>query len=185
VTNHNGLLTFNGATADGANFTQSVPVVGAGDVPFYASLYDGAGLLFGWLSPDSSLAGTNVWWVAPSSSSPLYPGGFTNNFTILASGWTKPPPDFLPAGILTVSDASMTLDFNVSISVKALEKLPGSPANSLSGAFTPSTGLLKITFGNGTGEAATTGYAAILGQSTNGYGYFLTKTNPGTILIKP
>jgi hypothetical protein len=29
------------------------------------------------------------------------------------------------------------------------------------------------------------GYAAILRDSTNGYGYFVTKTNAGTILLHP
>jgi len=39
VTNHNGLVTLNGALADGATFSQNVPIVGTGDLRFYASLY--------------------------------------------------------------------------------------------------------------------------------------------------
>jgi uncharacterized repeat protein (TIGR03803 family) len=185
LTNHNGLLTVNGATADGASFTESVSIVGAGDVPFYASLYGNTGLLFGWLNINGGLTETNVWWITPSASSAFYPGGFTNNFAILASAWTRPPTDLLPAGMLTISNTSIALDFPVSIINDTLAKLPGSPTNSLTGIFYPSTGLLKITFGNGAGRATTMGYAAILRDSTNGYGYFVTKTNAGTILLHP
>jgi hypothetical protein len=55
----------------------------------------------------------------------------------------------------------------------------------LTGKINPKTGLLKVTFGNGTGTATTTGYAAILQDTTNGGGYFLIKTNAGAVLIQP
>jgi uncharacterized repeat protein (TIGR03803 family) len=186
VTNDNGLVTLNGALADGAAFSQTAPIVGTGDLPFYASLYGNTGLLFGWLNFNGGLTGTNVWWIAPSSSSALYPGGFTNVVTIRAAAWTNPPPrDLLPSGTLTLSSASLALDFAVSITNNALIKESDSPSNSLTGVINPKTGLLKITFGNGTGKATSTAYAVILQDSTNGHGYFLTKTNAGSVLFQP
>jgi uncharacterized repeat protein (TIGR03803 family) len=186
VTNHNGLVTLNGATADGAAFSQTAPIVGAGDLPFYASLYGNTGLLFGWLNFNGGLTGTNLWWIkTASSSSALYPGGFTNVFTVLASAWTEAPADFLPSGTLTISNTSLALDFVVSIANYTLIKEPGSPSNSLTGVINPKTGLLKITFGNGTRKATTAGYAAILQDSTQGGGYFLTTTNAGAVLLQP
>jgi uncharacterized repeat protein (TIGR03803 family) len=185
VTNHNGLVTLTGALADGAAFSQNVPIVGAGNLPFYASLYGNTGLVIGWLNLDEGLTGTNVWWIAPSRSSALYTNGFTNVSAILASEWTKPPSDFLPSGRLTISNTSLSLDFAISIANKTLIKEAGSPTNSLTGTLNPTTGLLTIAFGNGTGKATTTGYAAILQDSTNGYGYFLTKTNAGAVLLQP
>jgi len=187
VTNHNGVVALAGALADGAAFSQTASVVGAGNVPFYASLYGNTGLLFGWLNVDGGLTGANLWWIkTPSASSALYTNGFTNIVTnALASAWTKPPANYLPSGALTISNTSLALDFPVSITNSTMLKEAGSPTNSLTGVFSPKTGLLKITFGNGAGKATTVGYCAILGDSTNGGGYFLTKTNAGTILLSP
>jgi hypothetical protein len=55
----------------------------------------------------------------------------------------------------------------------------------LTGTLNPRTGLLTINYGNGTGKTTTTGYAAILQNSTNGGGYFLTKTNAGAVILQP
>jgi uncharacterized repeat protein (TIGR03803 family) len=186
VTNHNGLVTLNGALADGTAFTQTAPIVGAGDLPFYVSLYGNTGLLLGWLNFDGGLTGTNLWWIkSPSPQSALYPSGFTNVVSILASAWTRPAPGFMPSATLTISSTSLALDFAVSITNNTLVKEAGSPSNSLTGAITPGTGLLKITFGDGAGKATTIGYGAILQDSANGAGYFLTKTNAGAVVLQP
>ncbi len=82
VTNHNGTVTLSGATADGSAFGQSVPLVGAGDLPFYASLYSNTGLLIGWLNLNGNLTATDIWWIKPASSTTaLYPSGYTNIVT--------------------------------------------------------------------------------------------------------
>jgi uncharacterized repeat protein (TIGR03803 family) len=188
VTNHNGDVTLTGALADGAAFSQIVPIVGDGDVPFYASLYGNTGLLLGWLNLDESgLSATNIWWIkTPSAFGGIYTNGFTNVVTnVLTSAWTKPAADYLPSGTLTISNASVGLDFAVSITNSSLLKEAGSPTNSLTGIFYPKTGLLHITFGNGAGRATTTGYAAVLGNSTSAGGFFLIKTNAGAITLTP
>jgi uncharacterized repeat protein (TIGR03803 family) len=187
VTNHNGTVTVSGALADGATFNQTAPLVGAGDLPFYASLYGDTGLLFGWLTLNGSLIAPNLWWIKTQSpSSTLYPAGFTNAVTdVLTSTWTNPAAGFITSDSLLISNVSLGLDFVVSISGSTLIKVPGSPTNSLIGTFYPKTGLLKITYGNGASKATTTGYAAILQASTTGGGYFVTKTNAGAILLSP
>ena len=187
VTNHNGSVTLSGALADGAAFSQTVSIVGDGDVPFYASLYSNTGLLLGWLNLNGGLSATNLCWIKPpSSSSALYTNGFTNIVTnVLASAWTKPPANYLQSGMLMLSNTGPALNFIVSITNSTLRKETNSPTNSLTGSFTAKTGLLKIIFGNGTGKDTTTGYAAILGDSTNGAGYYVTKTNAGTITLGP
>jgi hypothetical protein len=55
----------------------------------------------------------------------------------------------------------------------------------LTGTIAPKTGLLQITFGNGAGKATTVGVGAMLQNSTEGGGYFVTKTNAGAILLRP
>ena len=66
-----------------------------------------------------------------------------------------------------------------------LVKLVGSPTNSLTGSINPKTGLLTITFGNGAGKATTAGTGAVLQNANTSAGYFLGKTNAGSILLQP
>jgi uncharacterized repeat protein (TIGR03803 family) len=187
LTNHQGHVTLNGATADGGAFSQSVSTVGAGDVPFYASLYDNTGVLIGWLNVADGLTAPNVWWVKTSSAkTAIYTNGFTNlvaNAT--TSTWTKPSAAYLTGGALTISNENLDLNYTVSITNSTLVKEAASPTNSLTGVFNPRTGLLQITFGNGAGRTTTAGYCAIVGNTTNGGGYFLTKTNGGLITLTP
>jgi hypothetical protein len=91
----------------------------------------------------------------------------------------------LPSGTLVISSAGLDLTNFVSISNNTIIPEAGSAANSLTGTINPKTGLLTITFGNGSGKATTTGYGAVLQNSTNAGGYFLTKTNAGSILLSP
>jgi hypothetical protein len=53
----------------------------------------------------------------------------------------------------------------------------------LTGTIAPKTGLLTLTYGNGAGKSTTTGYGTVLQDSTNGGGYFVTKTNAGSIIL--
>jgi hypothetical protein len=55
----------------------------------------------------------------------------------------------------------------------------------LTGSINPKTGLLTVTFGNGAGRATTAGKGAVLQHETNAAGFFLGKTNAGSILLQP
>ncbi len=76
---------------------------------------------------------------------------------------------------------SVSIDYNHN----DLAVWTGGPTNSLSGAFAPKTGLLKITFGNGNGTNTTTGTGVILQAHAFGGGYFLTSTNAGGFTLTP
>ena len=193
ITNHAGAVTLSGALADGTPFIQRVPLSGNGDLPVYGNLYGGMGLLMGWLGLESGApAGSLAWIKAASHSSALYTNGFTNLAVVQGSRWTNPPPHTaamdLPFGQLEISGGSLVsnLTFNVAMSNNnTLLKLPGSPTNSLTGTITPKTGLLTVTFGNGAGKATTKGTGAVLQNATNAGGFFLGKTNAGSILLQP
>jgi hypothetical protein len=132
-------------------------------------------------------------WIKAATHSGFYTNAFTNLLLVTGSGWTNPPlhksADSMSGGTLTISNSSLDLNFDVSITtnnavVKATNSLP---TNSLTGTITPATGLLTITFGNGNGKATTVGQGVILQNSTNagltnGGGYF---TNAGLILLIP
>jgi hypothetical protein len=192
ITNHNGSVTLNGAVADGAAFGQTVPLGMSGGVPvFSTNLYSHPGLLLGWLalSNGTVLAETPMAWIKPARSG-IYTNGFTNLLSLTGSGWTNPPPGVpaisLTGGALIVTNSSLALAFVVSITNNTLVKETNSVStNSLTGAITNKTGLLKIIFGNGTGRATTVGYGAILQDSNSGGGYFVTKTNAGYFRLLP
>jgi subtilase family serine protease len=193
ITNHTGAVTLSGALADGTLFSQAVPVSGAGDLPVYGNLYKGTGLLLGWIGLESGSPTGNLTWIKDASrTTAFYTNGFTNLVGIQGSPWTNPVPHNaaidLPFGQLEISGASLVspLSFNVTVSNNnALVKLPGSATNSLSGSINPKTGLFTITFGNGLGKATTAGTGAVLQNATNAAGFFLGKTNGGSILLQP
>jgi len=191
ITNHNGSVTLSGAVADGATFSQTVPLGVSSDVPvFYGKFYGNTGLLLGWLGLSNGTveAETPMAWIRPAAWSGLYTNGFTNLLSVTGSGWTNPPSGTpalsLSGGALTIADGSLSLDFDVSITNNTVVKKSGS-TNSMTGTIAPKTGLLQITFGNGTGKATTVGYGALLQNSNKGGGYFVTKTNAGFIQLLP
>ena len=187
ITNHKGSVALSGALADGVAFNQNVPLGVSNDVPVYASLYNHAGLLLGWLglSNRAVLPETPMAWLKPPSSSGLFTNAFTNLLSADGSLWTNPPARKSPfGGALAITNTNLNLNFTVSITNNTLKKISGS-SNSLTGVFHPTTGLLQIIFGNGSGKSTTTGYAAILQDSTNGGGFFATRTNAGAILLTP
>ncbi|HTA30878.1 MAG TPA: hypothetical protein VK731_10345, partial [Candidatus Cybelea sp.] len=195
MTNNQGMVTFRGALADGAAFNQTVAVSSLGHLPVYASLYNHAGLLLGWLNlANGSPAGVLVWIREASHTSPAYPGGFTNNVQVLGSPWTNPPPGMpalmMPNGQLNVAGAdglSPQLSFAVQVNTRnALVKIAqGSPSNSLTGSINPKTGVLTLAFGNDTGRATIQALGAVLQNTTNAGGFFAGKTSAGSITLAP
>ncbi len=194
MTNHAGAVVLSGALADGTSFSQSVPVSGAGDLPVYGNLYGSTGLLIGWIGLESGSPAGNLTWIKEASHfSALYTNGFTNPVVALqGSVWTNPLPHTaaidLPSGELIIAGGGLLspLTFNVALSNNStFVKLAGSATNSLTGTNNPKTGLLTITFGNGAGKSTTAGTGAVLQNAASGGGFFLGKTNAGSILLHP
>ena len=199
VTNFAGMVTLSGALADGTSYNQTVPVSKAGNLPVYASLYTNAantnaGLLLGWINltnlqaapPANALA-----WIKKSSrSSALYTNGFTNILSVQGALWTNPPLKTsaisLTNGQLVISNTGLFLDFtNIVVSNNTLTNLGVLPTNSMTGLINPKTGLLNLTFANGNGHATNSAFGAILQNTTNAGGFFLTSTNAGFLNLQP
>ena len=193
ITNHNGVVTLSGALADGTPFNQTVAVSQAGDLPVYASLYNHAGLLLGWINLANGSPAGNVAWIRESSTtSPAYPNGFTNSIQVLRSPWTNPPPGVaaiaMPNGQLNISGANQLppqLSFDVHVNTRnALVKMADtSPPNSLTGSINPKNGVLTVVFGNATGRTTTRGVGAVLQNTTNAGGFFVGQTNAGSMTL--
>jgi hypothetical protein len=192
-----GVLTLSGNLADGTAVTQTVPVTEGpeeNEVPVFASLYANTGLVTGWVGITNSAPSGNLDWIKPAApKSLLYPAGFTNSVIGQGSIWLAPSPHGaainLPDGVLAISGGTLAsnLTFDVKLSDNnALTKVnAGVPTNSLTGSINPKTGLLTITFGNGDKKGTTAGKGAVLQATTNAGGYFLDKTNAGSITLQP
>jgi hypothetical protein len=193
ITNHEGEFTLSVTLADGTSFSQAVPLSIAGNLPVYGNLYGGTGLLLGWLSLESGSPSGNLTWIKPAShATALYTNGFTNQVLVQGSSWTNPSPNTaaidLRSGQLAISGGSLltNLAFNVAVSNNnALVKLSGGSTNSLTASINPKTGLLTLIFGNGAGKSTTSGTGAVLQNMTNAAGFFLGKTNGGSIIMQP
>ncbi|HEX3716697.1 MAG TPA: immunoglobulin domain-containing protein [Verrucomicrobiae bacterium] len=182
----NANITFVGALADGTVYHQFVTAASNGDVPVYASLYNNTGLLLGWVNLPNLPARpstTTLTWIKTGVL------GFTNDVTVVGSPWTNPPAHApaitLAGGQLEVSSPSLLLDFNVAVSNNdAVVKISGGPTNSLTGSINAKSGLLKVTFGNGSGKSTTAGAGVILQDQNSGAGFFTTKTNAGALNLQ-
>jgi hypothetical protein len=183
ITNHAGKATITGALADGAAFSQTVPVSQDGYVPIYANLYAGKGLLLGWVNLDlTNTANVSLTWIRPEHASGLYTNGFTNVLPanqIQLSPWTNPPGNIGLMTNLLILDTINDTNTPIPVTITS-GKVAGL---AVSGTVNLKTGLLKVTLGGGANK--TNGYGAILLNATNGGGYFLTKTNAGAVILQP
>src|SRR5581483_3574163 len=79
ISMRNSGATFSGRLADGMVFSESAPVSVSGLFPLYSSLYNGGGLLVGWLDfSGGAPQGTVTWIKQPSAVQTFYRMGFTN-----------------------------------------------------------------------------------------------------------
>ncbi len=153
------------------------------------NLYGNTGLMLGWLAFTNGTfqaeAAPLACTIKPRSNSGLFAGGFTNLLSVIISGWTNLATQ-LSSGTLVISSATIDLTNIVSIANNTITEEPGSACHaSLSGTINPKTGLVTLTFGNGSGKSTTAGFGALLQDSTNAGGYFVTRTNAGSIVLSP
>jgi hypothetical protein len=96
----------------------------------------------------------------PRARPPIYSGGLLSNLTF---------------NVAVSNENNATSD--------TLVKLTKTPTNSLTGTINRKTGLLSITFGNGVKATTTVGMGAVLQNSNSAAGFFLNKTNAGSIFL--
>jgi len=91
-----GQLKFSATLGDGTHASQNVPVSKGGRWPFYTSLYNARGAIFGWVAFDAALPtgfqGDLIWFKPPSSSGQFYPAGFAVKSSITGSFYQQPAP---------------------------------------------------------------------------------------------
>lgn len=195
ISSSSGTARVAGSLADGTTVSEVTGISARGDMPLFAQLYGGAGMLLGWVNvlSNSPLSSSGLTWIHPPRPIGLYTSGFTNivlGANLELARWTNIglPSINLSNGQLTVSDTvfdnNAGQNFPVFVTDKnALTQMPGA-TNSLSGTINAQTGLMTIHFRDVSGEM-TTGYGAILQGTRHGGGFFLTKTNAKAIQLLP
>jgi len=187
VTNHHGTATVTGRLADGSAFNETVPISQDGGLPIFAALPNG-GLLWGRLGITNQVPGGDLTWIRLKGQHDLIPHSFTNFVVVQSELWTNPltPNAALqyPAGQLNLSTSGTNLVFYVAVSNNnVLAKLGSQPSNSLSGSINPKTGLLTVTFGKGSGEAAGAGYGIVAQGSNSALGFFTNASGAGLLTL--
>ena len=193
LTNHLGTIAISGALADGTAFNQNVPLSETTNLPLYAGLTNPPALLLGWMNLAGGSPSGNLLWIKKASRSPnLYTNGFTNTLSIVGSTWTNPPAHTAAVSLsdgqlsLTGGGLANPLAFNVSINnTNGLVKLPGSATNALQASVNSKTGLLTVDFGTVSARATNVGKGVMLQSTADGGGYFLGRTNAGSIGLHP
>jgi hypothetical protein len=186
LSDHQGTVMITGGLADGTTFSQSVPASAEKEVPVYAHLYGGKGLVLGWINLGTNDTGP-LYWIYPGKSGTLFTNAFTNINPVALSPWSNnPPTNMLPTSLqlvdMTEGAAPQTNTYVLTISNNyQLGAVSGS--NELSGSINPKTGQLTLSIGSG--ESMINGHGAVLLNSTNGGGYFSTNTVSGAILLNP
>jgi hypothetical protein len=118
----------------------------------------------------------------------LYPQGFTNQTSILASRYVRPiPPDpvlALTNAVLVLHGGDLTSGVTNSLSFRTPTELTGSPASRLTVKFSPSTGLF-VGRTEVPGLVGDLGFAgAVLQNQGAAFGYFLGTLRSGEVIIE-
>jgi hypothetical protein len=180
-----GNVQWSGFLADGSNVGQKTTLSKNNVWPLYASLYNGGGLVIGWMQMDTNaaLAGEAI-WIKTRGSSGMYAGGYTNSITISGSGYKAPPTAFAAFGNSEIRFDGNNVGF-VNPVFWGGTKIFNRGANSLSLSLTPATGLFK-----GTAVEPSTGnkisFQGVLLENNNvGLGYFLKNGQSGAVNFAP
>jgi hypothetical protein len=179
VVGEGGRVSVAGRLADGATFSQSVPISKAGEWPFYASAAAGRDLILGWavFQPNevgvTNISGTNFW--SKKVGGLYYTAGFTNNnFDLIGSPYVAPKAG---AKVLNLTNAVVTFNGASPITVTNSGNLTYK-GEDFSITIKPATG----NFSGRLGPILLNG--VVLQNQDDAYGFFLGTNESVGILIQ-
>ncbi len=204
----NGVVTFVGATGDGAPLKQSVAISKNGYWPLYVPLYTGPfvytngilvvatkqhyGSLIGWgligNDGDRALSGGLIHNKTPLSSQAFYPNGFATEMELLGSSYTAPARGCrafdLTTGSLVLQSGNLSgpLNANLTLSTNNVFMFTTPNPQLLKLTLSTGTGLLKGSFANpANSNKFTTLSGTILQDRDIGGGFFLGTNQSGSL----
>lgn len=176
--------------ADQSPFSESTLLCDDGTFPVYASLYNGKGIIQGWVgltnSSDADLTG-DVLWVKPNfAGRAFYPAGFTNDVPVAGSRYvsTKPVLNWTN-GVVIFEGGRLSAPFTNSVVLNAHGAIVNVSDNKLTLKIQSSSGRF-----NGTTEDPLTGHrisltGVILQKENGGLGFFPNAPLSGQVSLGP
>jgi hypothetical protein len=127
------------ALADGTKFNQSTTISTNGEIPLFASLYRGHGLLIGWLHVTATeVTGSPINWKRPAGG--LFPNDFDADITVFGSKFDRTMNPFIDLG----TNAVVEIGANNSDTASQIIPVEFSNANTVVEAGTNTTNGLLI-----------------------------------------
>jgi uncharacterized repeat protein (TIGR02543 family) len=149
-----GQVSFSATLADGTSAAQSAALCGKGLWPFYVSLYQGKGLVMGWVgATNHTPTGMNIQWVkAAGAAGTYYPNGFA--FETGLTGYKYTPPSANQPminwnnALVALEDGNLAaiLTNTVTVNSKNQVQVAGANGDKLTLALMPATGAFKGSF---------------------------------------
>ena len=220
----NGQIVVSGGLGDGHKLKPVVTTVSKnGDWPLYALMYKSAysyvnpkgqtvnttidnGSIIGWLKFTNStgevtnreLLDGSVIWVKKGWTNAVYPAGFTNQFTVLGSGYFEPPPNTrvipwttfsveVENGNLDLYEGQFFTNYAVLNDANTFTFLVPN-VNTQKMQILRKTGQLKGSFWHPNMPGATkpiTFYGAVLQDEMVARGYFVGTNQTGSVRVRP
>jgi hypothetical protein len=185
-----GIVTFNGATADGNALNQMVPISAGGDWPLFECLYGGGGSLIGWMkfTAPRTLDNALTSWTKPVGGT-RYPDGFANETSIHGSKYVQPAAGTrvlnFADGVLAFSGASVGGELLSLVRLTANNSIIDQSQNAVMMSINPNNGVFHGTFLE-PGTAKMRAFHGVVLQSSNaGWGYFLGGNQSGHVYFGP
>lgn len=192
-----GVVSLSGVLGDGTKFKTSSTLSKDKTFPLFVPLYKNKGALSGVIAIEA-VDGVSDFdgvlnWFKPVTSGSFYPAQFATQPTMIGSRYDKTLPVNANAAylsILTSSGSPVLVSSTTSLTSLSTVKLGAAPLppsslpnpNKLSLTVAPGTGLFSGSFINGTIKTGFSG--AIFQKQSMGAGFFLNKTQSGSVLIQ-
>jgi|GEM_PF-1730918 len=188
IVNSLGSLSFSGALGDGSKVTQATFLSKEGQWPFYASLYNGSGMILGWLTftneTDRDIDGPLTWFKPKQASAVRYPAGFTNELEAAGSAYlfTKGAPVLnLANGAAIFEGGDLPAEITNPFSLASDNIITGSDKLSLK--ITTASGLFQGSTTNQNGRVISFS-GAVLQKQNAGFGQFLGADQSGSVVLE-
>ncbi|MDB6028210.1 MAG: tandem-95 repeat protein, partial [Verrucomicrobiales bacterium] len=188
-----GTLAFGAALADATAISQTTAISKNGMWPFYASLYNGNGVILGWLTftntVDSSLEGDVRWIKTGAVGGKYYPTGFTNDIVAVGSTFITPS-----TGSRALNLTNALVEFNGGNFPRCLTNRVTLNTNNTFTVTIPNTNSVSVTLASTTGligggvinpltKAKVVTRGIILQKQNAAYGFFLGTNRSGLFLL--